>query len=263
MPSDFATHFPFSHAVLVGRPCFASRERLFVTTHGSFDLPHGALRCSQSRQFLPSLGLDDQRPHLRPVVAPRPLYMSSNSRPRAHPRCRCKSEARRPHGKRGRGRWGPAESTDHNASSATNARQQVFDASQGTESEPASVPSGGRSSTATTVNTTNPVDTILLFGITAPVNKTNLLFRVGWPAPSQIQRNRRRETKNARCFHGRFSHALPQNRGWAYSPCLVVVGDGICHARTTARSSRRVTQPKPRPIGRPGSQIVGPREAGH
>lgn len=72
--------------------------------HGSFDLPHGALRCSQSRQFLPSLGLDDQRPHLRPVVAPRPLYMSSNSRPRAHPRCRCKSEARRPHGKRGRGR---------------------------------------------------------------------------------------------------------------------------------------------------------------
>lgn len=231
--------------------------------HGSFDLPHGALRCSQSRQFLPSLGLDDQRPHLRPVVAPRPLYMSSNSRSRAHPRCRCKSEARRPHGKRGRGRWGPAESTDHNASSATNARQQVFDASQGTESEPASVPSGGRSSTATTVNTTNPVDTILLFGITAPVNKTNLLFRVGWPAPSQIQRNRRRETKNARCFHGRFSHALPQNRGWAYSPCLVVVGDGICHARTTARSSRRVTQPKPRPIGRPGSQIVGPREAGH
>lgn len=96
--------------------------------HGSFGLPHGALRCSQSRQFLPSLGLDDQRPHLRPVVAPRPLYMSSNSRPRAHPRCRCKYEARRPHGKRGRGRWGPAESTDHNASSATNARQQVFDA---------------------------------------------------------------------------------------------------------------------------------------
>lgn len=32
--------------------------------HGSFDLPHGALRCSQSRQFLPSLGLDDQRPRL-------------------------------------------------------------------------------------------------------------------------------------------------------------------------------------------------------
>lgn len=25
MPSDFATHFPLSHAVLVGRPCFASR----------------------------------------------------------------------------------------------------------------------------------------------------------------------------------------------------------------------------------------------
>lgn len=78
------------------------------------------------------------------------LYcMSSNSRcranfrPRAYPRCRCESEARRPHGKRGRGRWRPADSTDHNASSATNAPPQVFDAWQGTESEPASMPSGG------------------------------------------------------------------------------------------------------------------------
>lgn len=119
--------------------------------HGSFDLPHGALRCSQSRQFPPSLGLDDERPLVRPVAAPRPLlyvFKLPSSGKLPSPGISPLPLQVRGTTSAGMARWvagdgDRSESTAHNASSPSNTRPRVFDASRGTESEPASVPSGG------------------------------------------------------------------------------------------------------------------------
>lgn len=240
--------------------------------HGSFDLPHGALCCSQSRQYLPSLGLDDQRPRLRPVAAPRPLYTVCLQTPvvgqtpvpghipaaAASPRHDVRMAR------------GVAVDGDRPIRLITMPRapRMLLHRSlmPGKEQSlslllcPQAVP---WTSTGTAVKKYHyPVDTILLFGITAPVN-SNLFFRAGWPAPSQIQRNQRQEPRKAPLFSMDAFHTPSLKTVVGHiPPCLVVVGDGICHARTTARSSRRVAQPKPRPIGRPGSQIVGPPQQG-
>lgn len=103
MPSDFATHFPLL-------PCASGRSALLCLTGASLRYDGtGRLTCRMVPCVAPSLAsfhlLWDLTTsgHSSDPLLPRDLfYMSSNSRrrassrPRAYPRCRCKSEARRP-----------------------------------------------------------------------------------------------------------------------------------------------------------------------
>jgi hypothetical protein len=123
----------------------------------------------------------------------------------------------------------------------------VGDVSRGTESEPASYAlSLAGQARGAIVDTTNPVDTILLFGITAPVKS----IVQGWlAAPFHIQRNRREETKKARprCLFSctLFTRPPPRQRLVYLSPVspwleteYATAGTHYCEVLATAAPNR-------------------------